>query len=291
MFEKDTLALSIESDCIRAIHTRGRQLLRWGERSFRPGWMIEGVVHDVQEVGTAIDALLTEEQFPRKRVAVSITGLRALSRFLTMPKMQGSLLAGAVRREAKREMPVPLDELYLSWQVIRDSGSQQDLFLLGVPRELVDSTAQALHVAGLRADAMEVKPLALARAVGQSRAVVVALEADSLETTIIVDDLPVVMRATSPVGEGYNGSEKLGRMVEELAGTVRFYNDSHKDAALAPDTPLYLTGSLAGDPVLRQVMQGTFPYPLVSPEATFACPPGFPVAQYAANVGLAMKQF
>ena len=123
--------------------------------------MQDGVVQDVQEVGTAIDGLVTEEQFSRKRV-VGITGLRAMSRIVTMPKMQGALLAGAVMREAKREMPVPLDEIYLSWQVVRDSGSQQDLFLLGVPRELVDSTVQSLRIAGLRADAMEVKPLALA---------------------------------------------------------------------------------------------------------------------------------
>ncbi len=251
--------------------------------------MQDGVVHDVQEVGTAIDGLVTEEQFSRQRVVVGITGLRAIPRIVTMPKMQGALLAGAVMREAKREMPVPLDEVYLSWQVIRDSGSQQDLFLLGVPRELVDSTVQSLHIAGLRADAMEVKPLALARAVNQSR-VVVALEADSLETCIIADDVPVVMRSVSPVGEGHAGLEKLSRMVEELSSTVRFYNDSHKDAALASDTPLYLTGGLVADPSLRQAMEGTFPYPIVSPETSFVCPPGFPVAQYAVNLGLAMKQ-
>jgi hypothetical protein len=290
LFDKDTLALSLENDCIRAVQTRGRQLVRWGQRPLRPGWMQDGVVHEVQEVGTAIDGLVTEDQFSGKRVVVGITGLRAMSRILTMPKMQGALLAGAVLREAKREMPVPLDEIYLSWQIIRDSGSQQDVFLLAVPRELVDSTVQALRIAGLRADAMEVKSLAMARAVNQSRAVVVALEADSLETCIIVDDVPVVMRAVSPVGEGQAGLEKMGRMVEELSSTIRFYNDSHKDAALASDTPLYLTGGLVADPALRQTMEGAFPYPIVSPETSFVCPPGFPVAQYVVNLGLAMKQ-
>jgi hypothetical protein len=291
LFEKDTLALSIECDCIRAVQTRGRNVVRWGQRPLRPEWMQDGVVHEVQEVGTAIDGLVTEEQFSRQRLVVGITGLRAMSRMLTMPKMQGALLAGAVMREAKREIPVPLDEVYLSWQVIRDMGNQQSLFLLAVPKELVDSAVQSLRIAGLRADAMEVKPLALARAVNQSRAVVVALEADSLETCIIVDDLPVVMRAVSPVGEGRPGAEKVVRMVEELSSTVRFYNDTHKDAALASDTPLYLTGGLVADPSLRQAMEGAFPYPVVSPETPFVCPPGFPVAQYAVNLGLALKQF
>jgi type IV pilus assembly protein PilM len=290
LFDKDTLALSIENDCIRAVQTRGRQLLRWGQCPLRPGWMQDGVVHDMQEVGTAIDGLLTEEQFSRQRVVVGITGLRAMSRMVTMPRMQGSLLSGAVIREAKRVLPVPLDELYLSWLVIRDSGSQQDVFLLGVPRELVDSTVQSLHIAGLRADAMEVKPLALARVVNQSRAVVVGLEAESLETCIIVDDLPVVMRAGSPVGETHVSLDKVGRLVEELSSTVRFYNDTHKDAALASDTPLYLTGGLAADSALRQAMEGALPYPVVSLETPFVCPPGFPVALYAANLGLALKQ-
>ncbi|MDO9066355.1 MAG: hypothetical protein Q7U96_04650, partial [Chloroflexota bacterium] len=100
-----------------------------------------------------------------------------------------------------------------------------------------------------------------------------------------------VMRAVSPVGEGHAGTDMLSRMVEELSSTVRFYNDSHKDAALASDTPLYLTGGLVADPALRHAMEGTFPYPIVSLEASFVCPPGFPVAQYAVNLGLAMKQF
>jgi hypothetical protein len=80
-------------------------------------------------------------------------------------------------------------------------------------------------------------------------------------------------------------------MVEELSSTVRFYNDSHKDAALAADTPLCLTGGLAAEPELRQAMESAFPYPIVALETPFTFPPGFPAAQYAVNLGLAMKQF
>jgi type IV pilus assembly protein PilM len=291
LFEKSALALSIESDCIRAVQTRGRQVVRWGQRPLSPGCLQDGVVHDVQEVGTVIDSLVTEERFSPKRVVVAITGLRAMSRILTMPKMQGALLAGAVIREAKRELPVPLDEVYLSWQALREVGSQQEFFLLAVPRDLVDSAIQSLHVAGLHADAMDLKPLALARAVNRGQAVVVGLEADSLETCIIVDDVPVVIRAVSPVGEGRAGQDRVSRMVEELSSTVRFYNDSHKDAALAADTPLCLTGGLAAEPELRQAMESAFPYPIVALETPFTFPPGFPAAQYAVSLGLAMKQF
>lgn len=290
MFEKEILALSIEGDSVRAVQTRGKQILRWGTRPLQPGWVQDGQVHDLQEVGTAIDDLLLEEKFSRNRVVVGISGLRAISRVVTLPKMQSSLLPGAVTREARREMPVPLDEIYLSWQVIRDRGTQQDVFVVGVPKELLDASLQALQVAGLRPDAMDLKPMALARLAGQSRAVVASFEVDCLETAIVVDDVPAVMRAVAPVGESQSAADRLSRMAEELASTIRFYNDSHKEAALPADTPLYLAGAAAASPALRETVEANFPYPIVSPDPPFRCPPEFPVALYAVNLGLAMKR-
>jgi hypothetical protein len=290
LFEKEFVALCLEHDGVRAIQIVGKDVVRWGARPLQSDWTQDGRIRDIQEVGSTIDKLMDEEHLSRKRVVVGITGLRSISRLVTFPRMQGSLLNGAVMREAKREMPMPLDEVYLSWQTVSDSGTDQQIFMLGVPRENVDSAVESLRTAGIRADGMDIKPLALARAVGQSTAVVVGVESDSLEAAIVVDDVPMVIRAVCPVSDGGVSADKMHLMAEELASTIRFYNDNHKDAQLAPDTPLFLTGGLTVNPALRQVMESSFPYPIVSIEPAFRCPAGFPVPQFAANLGLAMKQ-
>jgi hypothetical protein len=102
--------------------------------------------------------------------------------------------------------------------------------------------------------------------------------------------VPVVMRAVAPLAETHTAADRLTRLTEELTGTVRFYNDSHKEAPLANDTPLFLVGSAATNPALREAVESGLPYPIVSPEPPFRLPSGFPIGLYTVNLGLAMKQ-
>ncbi len=289
MFEKDVLTLSIEGDGVRAMQTRGRQVVRFASQAVRSGCVVDGLVRDLQEVGGAIDELIAEGKFAHGRVVVAISGMRAISRIILLPKMQPSLLAGAVSREARRELPVPLEEVYLSWQALGERDGQQEVFVVGVPRELLDAAAQALAAGGLRADAMDLKPMALARAVNQPNAIVACFEDDNLEAALVQNGVPVVMRAVAPLAETHTAADRLTRLIEELTGTVRFYNDSHKDAPLASDTPLFLVGS-AASPALRESVESSLTYPVATPEPPFRLPPDFPVALYTVNLGLAMKQ-
>lgn len=291
MFDKDILALSFEGDGVRAVQVRGRQVVRWASQSLRSGCIVDGLVRDLQEAGSAIDEMVAEGRFAHGRVVVGISGMRAISRILLLPKMQTSLLAGAVSREARRELPVPLDEVYLSWQLLGDRDGQLEIFVVGVPRELLDAAAQALAAAGLRADAMDLKPMALARAVNQPGAIVACFETDNLEVALVQNGVPVVMRAVAPVAETNAPADRLARLVDELTGTVRFYNDSHKEAPLAASTPLFLVGSSTANAALREAVESSLPYPVVSPEPPFRIPAGFPVSLYTVNLGLAMKQF
>ena len=42
-----------------------------------------------------------------------------------------------------------------------------------------------------------------------------------------------------------DGEESLARFRDELARTIKFYNDTHRQEPLPPSTPIFLTGSLA----------------------------------------------
>src|SRR4030042_922891 len=95
----------------------------------------------------------------------SARGLRSIPRILELPKMKPQMMEAAVAREAKREMPVPLDDIYLSWQPLAASNGHQRVFALGVPRDTLDPLLRAIAVTGRRAHAVDIKPLALARAV------------------------------------------------------------------------------------------------------------------------------
>lgn len=291
IFAKETLTLVMDSNGVRAALTRGRQVIKWGTCPLQAGLIRDGLVTEVQTVGKVIARFLDEERLPRRRVAAAITGMRAISRILTLPNMQPSLLAGTVSREAKRTLPVPLEEVYLSWQALRRSGAQIEVFLVAVPRETVDSAVQALRLAGVRPHVMDLKPLALGRAVNQSRAVVADFEPECLEMAILLDNVPVVMRSVTLIGESQGQADEIGRLADELVRTVRFYNDSHREEPLPAETPIYLCGSLAENQGLRDAVAGSLDHPILAPEPPFSYPSTFPVGLYLANLGLAMKQF
>jgi Tfp pilus assembly PilM family ATPase len=75
------------------------------------------------------------------------------------------MLAEAVAREARRVLPVPLDQLYLSWRQIPSPKGRLQAFLGAVPRQTADSLIKTLKIAGLEASHMAFKPLALTGAV------------------------------------------------------------------------------------------------------------------------------
>jgi Tfp pilus assembly PilM family ATPase len=184
-------------------------------------------------------------------------------------------------------MPLSLDDLYLSWQVIGEDGGQLRVYLLAVPRDLLDAQVLAIQAAGVRPHLMDLKPLALIRAVNQKDAIIADLEPDSLDVIIVVDDIPSIMRTIALSGDGVQ--EKVNRLAEELRRTIKFHNDSQKDKRLDPSTPVYVTGSLMGEAKVVEDIALLVERPVQRPNPPLECPPGMPVGKFMVNIGLALK--
>ena len=286
---KEITTLNIEGSSIRLLTVKDKTVQKWGDMPLEPGLIKEGLILNPPGVGLVIRNLFVSQNAPKKDVIISLTGLRAIPRFLTMPKMSPHLLEEAIMREARREMPLPLEDLYLSWQVIGEVGNQQHIYLLGVPRDLLDAEVQALAAAGIQPSVMDLKPLALARAVNREQAVVADLELDSLDVIVVADYVPVIMRTFS-LEEGLGLEEKIERLADELTRTVKFYNDSHPESPFSPATTVYLTGALMGDRVPRNSFTRRVDYPVEVPDPPLEYSPDLPLAQYVVNMGLALKK-
>jgi Tfp pilus assembly PilM family ATPase len=121
----------------------------------------EGVVADPDGVAEAIKPLLPRRGLMGDNLMVSVTGVRAIPRVLELPRMKEQMLEAAVYREAKREMPVPMEEVCLACEHWVTTKSR--VFALGVPATL-DPLLRALELATAGPHAVDIKPLALARA-------------------------------------------------------------------------------------------------------------------------------
>ncbi len=290
VFLKMHVTLSISTDSIRILTVKGRQVKKWESLPLKSGLVRDGLILQPQAVGEAIDALFKSAKAPREKVITSLTGLSFTYRFLNLPRMKPALLEEAIQRAARKEISVPLDELYLSWQPIRSKEDEQTFFVLGVPRNLIDAMIATLTVAGLEPYLMDLKPLALARAANRGDAIIASLEPDCFDIVFIANGIPTVMHTISPRGEGATLEDNIRRLADELTKTAAFYLSSHPDNHLSPATPLLLTGELAAEATTSGLLQAEIEYPVEPLIPPLEFPPDLPVALYAANMGLALKK-
>ncbi|MEA3407286.1 MAG: pilus assembly protein PilM [Chloroflexota bacterium] len=287
---RGVVTVAFEAEELRFLTTQRNRVRKWGKVPLPTGLVSNGLVTSAVEMGKILDDLFEEQRLDRKRVITSVSALRYASRMITIPRVQAAVLQEAIVREAKKELPIPLDDLYLSWAPLPSAGEQQRVHLLGVRREFIDAQVQSLEAAGIRPFVMDLKPLALVRAVGESKAIIVNLETHTLDIVLVVDYLPAIIRTFSFVGEDVGRQGKRDRLRHELAQTIRFYNDGHGSAPVRPTTPVYVMGNLLGSPEAVSYMKGVLDRPVRLPRPPIGCPQGLPVPEYMANFGLALKK-
>lgn len=283
------ITLNIEANSVRVLVAQGDAVEKWASIPLEPGLVEEGLLVQPQKVGEAIGQLFRTEKLPRGKVITCLSGARALSHTITLPKMEPTLLRNAVMYQAKREMPVPIEELVMAWQVVDSSERHQEIFVVGVPRDVMQAHLDALKQAGINPSAVDLKPLALARAVNRPTAVIGNLEADSIDILYMLDDVPLLMRSIAISEVGVPTTELRDRLVEELERTIRYYNDTNREHPVGPNTPIFLTGGVGDFLSLASALYGRLEYTLEPLSPPLRCPEGMPVEQFAVNIGLARK--
>ncbi len=284
------VTLNISNTSIRLLAVEGRRVTRWGEAPLASGLVRDGLILQPPAVGEAIGALLKETRIPGESVITCLTGLVFTYRFLSLPRMKPALRDEAIRRAARKEIPLPLEEVYFSSQNMGIRQNEQDIFISGVARHLVDATLQTLAAASVKPYLMDLKPLALARAANRGEAIIVSLEPDCFDIVLVVKGIPVILYTASPRWEGATPEENIRQVADELMKTVGFYNSTHLQEPISPTTPLLLTGKLSSEAATAGLIQNEVEYtvePLV-PQLQF--PADLPVASYTANMGLALKR-
>jgi hypothetical protein len=290
LFSPLVTTLGIEGGSVRLLVAKGRRITDWGIEPLEPDLVADGVVVDPQAVGMHIRSLLASHHVRNGKLVSSLTGQRSVYRILRFPQMSAQLLREAIPREMKREMPVSLDEMHISWQVIGAENGHLRVFALGVLRDIVGPQMEAIKLAGRKPHSMDIKPLALVRAVGMPNALIADLEPESIDVIVVREGIPDTIRTVSLRYEFSEVEYRVRRLGEELARTVKFYSDTHREDPLPPSTPVCLTGSLAGEVASSGVVEASVDYPVEPLSPPLEYPPDLPVATFMVNIGLALKE-
>ena len=287
--EKRILALSIESTEIRLVSYDKGAIESWTRVSFDPQLLSMGQVADPEGLGTVIKSALEGKGASTSQMVCAPLDLRAESRLISVPSLGKKEMESVVPREIRRLMDISEEDNYIHWQALPAETNQVPVFALAVPKETLNNFMETLRVGGVRPQAIDLKPMALMRAVNQKDAIIANGESNSMELVIVIDDVPVLIRSIF-LGEGEVSEDyAVGRISDELNRTIDAYNEVNMDNPLDMEMPIYLSGAIASSvPFALNVaaLTGRTVPPLEPP---IHYPENFPLSEYLVNVGLILK--
>ncbi|MCJ7768913.1 MAG: pilus assembly protein PilM [Dehalococcoidales bacterium] len=283
------VTLYIEDTDIKLLVTSGKQVEKWASLLLEPALVRDGVIIDEERVADGIKTMFTLEEIHDKKIDVGLGGLNSIFRIISLPELSQSMLPEAVMNEAGRVIPVPLDQVYLSYKQIPSQKGETRIFLVAYPKNSADTLIRALIKAGLKPQSMELAPLALCRCANAHRAVIINSWLTYLDIVIMSDSIPQVIRSMSLPIDTVDLKEKLPAITEELNRTIAFYNSSYPEEPLDSSVPIFVCGDLAEEPDSWKSLAGESGYPVSALQPPIKYPEGFNPSKFMVNIGLALK--
>jgi len=288
---KKVTTLFIRDTSINLLVMKGGQAEKWVSLPLEPGLVSQGLIVEEAQVADKVKQLFKETGAKTSKVITALSGHDSLYRVITLPELPEAVLPEAVRREAKRTIPTPLEEVYFSYQRIPTlTKGESRIFLATFPRNLVDALVRTLRQAGVKPYIMDLATLALCRIPNEPRAIIVNAKLDHLDVMVITDRLPQIIRRLSLPTEAESLEEKLPLIAEEFKRTVTFYNSSHLEKPLDSNVPVFVSGDLAEAPETWQSAIGQSGYSVSLLPSPVEPPEGFNPNEFMVNIGLALKE-
>ena len=287
---KKVTTLFIRDTSINLLVMNGRHLEKWASLPLERGLVKQGFIVDEAQVAAKVKQIFKETGAQASKVITALSGHDSLYRIITLPDLPEAILPEAVKREAKRTIPTPLEEVYFSYQRLPSQEGQGRIFLATFPRNLADALVKTLHQAGVRPYIMDLAPLALCRIPNEPRAIIVNARLEHMEVMVIADRLPQVIRRVSLPGEAESLEEKMSLITEEFNRTVAFYNSTHIEKPLDSTVPVFVCGDLAEVPEAGPEVVGRAGYSVSLLPAPGEFPEGFNPNEFMVNIGLAFKE-
>jgi len=286
---KKVTTIFIRDDSINLLVMHGGRVEKWAIMPLEAGLVSQGLVVDEAQVVEKIKELFKLQKLSMGKVIAGISGHDSVYRIITLPELPEAVLPEAVKREAKRVIPVPLEEVYLSHQTITTKGEAK-VFLAAFPRNIADTLYKTLHKAGLQPYMMDLAPLALCRAANQPRSIIVNDRADHLDIMVIADRVPQLIRRLSLPSEEESPDERLTTVIEEVERTIAFYNSSHQEEPLGAEVPMLVCGDIVRRQENWQALADKSTHPVSVMPSPVESPEGFDANEFMVNIGLGLKE-
>jgi type IV pilus assembly protein PilM len=112
----------------------------------------------------SVKSMMEESALTAKDVNISVSGQSTIVRFVSMPKMSSEELKGAIRFEAEKHIPFPIEECILDYQVLKkdDKDNKIEVLLAAAKKAFIMEKVAAIEGCGLAVNLIDVDSFAVA---------------------------------------------------------------------------------------------------------------------------------
>ncbi len=156
---------------------------------------------DVAYLAKLINKIRQKANIKSKRATVSLPTFAVFSTIINVSKSDKKNLGSIVSEEAKKLIPLPLDEMILDWKVVPDDNNESNdfrVFLTGSPKKLVKKYVEIFRLAKLELASLETETFSLVRSLlgdDPSNAMIVEIGANSTDISVVKESIPVLNRS------------------------------------------------------------------------------------------------
>lgn len=203
----------------------------------------EGRSYD-EEVVIHLIALLKEMKPKSRSAYVAMPAFIGLISLIELPVMEESELQEAVRFEAHKYIPSPLDEVALSWEVMgvrnaSDGTSKMEVLLVAALNKEVSRYEHHIASAGLTLDFLELETFSMSRSVvGDESGLMLLIDIGSRASNLVLIENGLVKVSRNLDVGGRDITRVLAESLSITEERAKVLKRSGKDFLIAPESAL-----------------------------------------------------
>ncbi len=143
---------------------KGYKLVAVGSAAIPPGAVEDGVLQDPDEVGKIVSSLFKNLKIKNTKVGISISGYSVIVKKINLETMDDTAMAEYINDEAEQYIPFDLEDVYLDFQKLTETGEESDraeVMLVAAKKDVVDDYLHMLQENKLQPVLVDVDGFAL----------------------------------------------------------------------------------------------------------------------------------
>ncbi|KKU49307.1 hypothetical protein A3H10_01825 [Candidatus Uhrbacteria bacterium RIFCSPLOWO2_12_FULL_46_10] len=209
------------------------------------------------DIAATITETCKKAQTKSKLAFAALPTYAVFTSIISLPKMSKNDLKSAIHFEAKKVMPLPVEEMILDPQVLDEAGPNGSMrvLLTGAPKTIVDRYLKIFQKTGLMLLGLETEGFALIRSlVGRDRAPTMIIDMGASTTDILVIDNNIPFLNRSIDMGGLNVTKSISRSLDiSLPRAEQFKFDIGLSALESSNSEIPRTIEEAITPILNEI--------------------------------------